>query len=124
MRYLLPLLCLALSCSAPLFAQTYDVAIVNGRVMDPASNTDRRVSIGIRNGKIAAISPTRLEGRTIIDAKGQVVSPGFIDIHQHGQKPENYRLKALDGVTTALELEVGASRDGCVEPGAHGQVAH
>ncbi len=100
---------LLLFCLSPIFAQTYDVAIVNGRVMDPASNTDSRVSIGIRNGRIAAISPARLAGRTIIDAKGQVVSPGFIDIHQHGQKPENYRLKALDGVTTALELEVGAS---------------
>jgi N-acyl-D-aspartate/D-glutamate deacylase len=111
-RYL-PLLCLVSICPillcAPLFAQTYDVAIENGRVMDPASNLDRHVSIGINNGKIAAISPTRLVGRTIIDAKGQVVSPGFIDLHQHGQKPENYRLKALDGVTTALELEVGAS---------------
>lgn len=104
MRYLLPLLCLT-----PLFAQTYDVAIENGRVIDPAANLDRQESIGIRNGRIAAISPARLKARTIIDARGRVVSPGFIDLHQHGQKPENYRLKALDGVTTALELEAGAS---------------
>ena len=94
---------------APLFAQPYDVVIANGRVMDPATNADRRLSIGIRNGRIAAISPAALEGRTVIDATGLVVSPGFIDLHQHGQKPENYRLKALDGVTMALELEAGAS---------------
>ena len=35
--------------------------------------------------------------------------PGFIDLHSHGQTPENYRYKAMDGVTTALELEVGVS---------------
>ena len=43
----------------------------------------------------------------MIDARGLVVSPGFIDLHQHGQDEENYRFKAMDGVTTALELEVG-----------------
>jgi N-acyl-D-aspartate/D-glutamate deacylase len=43
----------------------------------------------------------------VIDARGLVVSPGFIDLHQHGQDDENYRFKAMDGVTTALELEVG-----------------
>src|SRR4029453_13730814 len=49
----------------------------------------------------------KLIGRTFIDARGLVVSPGFIDLHQHGQDDENYRFKAMDGVTTALELEVG-----------------
>jgi N-acyl-D-aspartate/D-glutamate deacylase len=37
-----------------------------------------------------------------------VVAPGFIDLHQHGQEMESQRVKALDGVTTALELEIGA----------------
>jgi N-acyl-D-aspartate/D-glutamate deacylase len=40
--------------------------------------------------------------------KGLVVSPGFIDVHAQGQKPETYRYQARDGVTTALETEVGA----------------
>lgn len=91
----------------PLFGQTYDLAITNGRVMDPATNLDAVRHIGIRGGKIAAISATPLSARTTIDAKGLVVSPGFIDLHSHGQTPENYRFKARDGVTTALELEVG-----------------
>jgi len=38
-----------------------------------------------------------------------VVAPGFIDLHSHGQTPENYELKARDGVTRALELEIGVS---------------
>jgi N-acyl-D-aspartate/D-glutamate deacylase len=95
--------------AAPLAAQPYDLVIANGRVMDPATNLDAPRNIGIRAGKIAAISATALQSGTIIDARGLVVSPGFIDIHQHGQTPENYRLKARDGVTTALEMEVGAS---------------
>ena len=37
-----------------------------------------------------------------------VVAPGFIDLHSHGQDHENYVIQARDGVTTALELEVGA----------------
>ena len=90
-------------------AQDFDLVIANGRVMDPASNLDAVRYIGVRAGKIAAVSVTPLSGRTTIDAKGLVVSPGFIDLHSHGQTPENYRLKARDGVTTALELEVGVS---------------
>ncbi len=91
----------------PLFAQTYDLAVANGRVLDPATNLDAIRHVGIRDGKIAAVSATPLAARTTIDAKGLVVAPGFIDLHSHGQTPENYRFKARDGVTTALELEVG-----------------
>ena len=91
------------------WAQEFDVVIANGRVMDPASGLDGVRQIGIRDGKIAAISAEALRGRTVLDAKGLVVAPGFIDLHSHGQTPENYRFKAMDGVTTALEMEVGVS---------------
>ncbi|MFL6447481.1 MAG: amidohydrolase family protein [Bryobacteraceae bacterium] len=97
-------LCLALQA----ICQQFEVAIVNGRVMDPESGLDQIRSIGIRDGRIAAVSSEALAAKTLIDAKGLVVSPGFIDLHSHGQTPENYRFKARDGVTTALELEVGA----------------
>lgn len=88
---------------------SYDIVIANGRVMDPETNLDAVRFIGIRGGKIAAISSTSLRGTTTIDAKGLVVAPGFIDLHAHGQDDENYRVFALDGVTTALELEVGTA---------------
>jgi dihydroorotase len=77
--------------------------------MDPASGLDAVRHVGIRGGKIAAISETPLQGRTVVDATGLTVVPGFIDLHSHGQTPENYRFKARDGVTTALEMEVGVS---------------
>ena len=85
----------------------FDLVILNGRVIDPESRSDAIRNLGISNGAIKAISSNKLTGRRVIDALGLVVSPGFIDLHQHGQDEENYRLKAMDGVTTALELEVG-----------------
>lgn len=90
-------------------AADFDLVLANGRVMDPESNLDAVRYIGIRAGKIAAISVRPLRGRTLVDVKGLVVSPGFIDLHSHGQDDENYRYKARDGVTTALEMEVGVS---------------
>ena len=88
-------------------ATSYDFVILNGRVIDPESRTDAIRNLGISNGVIKAITTGKLDGRTVIDARGLIVSPGFIDLHQHGQDEENYRFKAMDGVTTALELEVG-----------------
>ena len=85
----------------------FDIVLANGRVIDPESNTDAVRSVGIRDNKIAAISERPLRGRTVIDAGGMVIAPGFIDLHSHGQDDENYRYKVRDGVTTALEMEVG-----------------
>jgi N-acyl-D-aspartate/D-glutamate deacylase len=84
-----------------------DVAILNGRVMDPESGLDAVRSVGIRDGKIVAITAEPLTATELIDAKGLVVAPGFIDLHEHGQDPRNYQFQAHDGVTTSLELEVG-----------------
>lgn len=87
--------------------ETYDLVIANGRVMDPESGLDAVRDVGIRNGKIAAVSSSSLTGKETIDAKRLVVAPGFIDLHEHGQEPRNYQFQAHDGVTTSLELEVG-----------------
>ncbi len=88
-------------------SEEYDIVIVNGRVMDPESGLDAVRNVGIVAGKIRAISAAPLRGRRTIDAKGLVVAPGFIDLHEHGQSPRNYEFQAHDGVTTSLELEVG-----------------
>jgi dihydroorotase len=93
----------------PLSAQPYDLVIRNGRVIDPESGLDAVRHLGISGGKIQVVSATPLDGRAAIDATGLVVAPGFIDLHSHGQDAENYRYKAMDGVTTALEMEVGVA---------------
>lgn len=100
-------LALLLALSSLAAAQEYDLVIANGRVMDPESGLDAVRNVGITAGKIAAVSAGRLLGKETIQARGLVVAPGFIDIHSHGQDAENYRYKARDGVTTALEMEVG-----------------
>jgi N-acyl-D-aspartate/D-glutamate deacylase len=91
------------------FAQKspYDLVLQGGRVMDPQSGLDAVRNIGITGGTIAIVSSERLNGARLLDVSGLVVAPGFVDLHSHGQDHENYRLKALDGVTTALELEIG-----------------
>jgi N-acyl-D-aspartate/D-glutamate deacylase len=89
-------------------AQQYDLVLEGGRVMDPETGLDAVRNVGIRDGKIVRISSEALSGRRVIHAAGLVVASGFIDLHQHGQEMESQRVKALDGVTTALELEIGA----------------
>jgi N-acyl-D-aspartate/D-glutamate deacylase len=100
---------LALDAARPPTAQEFDLVLVNGRVVDPETGLDAVRSVGIRDGKIAAIAAGPLTGRRIIDAAGLVVAPGFIDLHSHGQTEETYRCQALDGVTTSFELEVGTA---------------
>jgi len=97
----------ALAAQAP-----FDIVIAGGRVMDPESGLDAVRDVGIRDGKIAAVSAGRLAGRVVLNAAGRVVAPGFIDLHAHGQSAESNEYQAHDGVTTALELEVGVPEVG------------
>jgi len=90
-------------------AETYDTVISNGRVIDPSTELDAIRHVGISKGTIRTISKNPLKGNSVIDASGLVVAPGIIDMHQHGQMSEDYPYKAMDGVTTALELEVGTA---------------
>src|SRR5438046_190167 len=87
----------------------YDRVILGGHVMDPASQLDAVRNIGLMGGRIAVNTTHAIRGRDTVDARGLVVAPGFIDLHAHGQTPETYRFYSLDGVTTALELELGTS---------------
>jgi N-acyl-D-aspartate/D-glutamate deacylase len=75
--------------------------------MDPESGLDDIRNVGISGGKIRVISAESLTAKQTIEARGLVVAPGFIDLHEHGQEPRNYQFQAHDGVTTSLELELG-----------------
>jgi N-acyl-D-aspartate/D-glutamate deacylase len=110
-RFLVAALCAFAIClnTETKSAPAYELVLANGRVIDPESKLDAVRYVAISGKRIAAISAKPLSGKTTIDAKGLVIAPGFIDLHSHGQDEENYRYKAMDGVTTALEMEVGAS---------------
>ena len=87
----------------------YEIAINNGRVIDPETRLDAQRNIGIRNGKIATITGEKIIAQRTINARGKIVAPGFIDTHVHAPDlPLNQRMLARDGVTTALDLENGA----------------
>ncbi|UCG75409.1 MAG: amidohydrolase family protein, partial [Gemmatimonadota bacterium] len=88
-------------------ATDFDVVILNGRVMDPETEYDAIANVGVKDGRIAVITTEAIEGRQTIDATGHVVAPGFIDLHAHGQNIGDYRMQAMQGVTTMLELESG-----------------
>ena len=87
--------------------KNYDIVISGGRIIDPDSGMDSVGNLAISNGKIAEISLSELSAEETIDAAGNVVCPGFIDLHCHPQDTEIFEVQARDGVTTTLELEVG-----------------
>lgn len=89
-------------------AAAFECVIRGGRVIDPETGLDRITDVGLRGGQIAAIGDGLAPGTEEIDATGLIVAPGFVDIHAHGQSLAADRMQAFDGVTTALELEVGA----------------
>ena len=89
-------------------SELYDTVIIGGRVMDPETLTDRIANVGIRKGQIARITDDAIKGKSIIDASGLVVAPGFIDIHSHTPTRLGEHLSVLDGITTQLDLEAGA----------------
>lgn len=87
---------------------THDLLIRNGRAIDPETRFDAVCDVAISDGVIAAVGTDLGPARREIDASGLIVCPGFIDLHAHGQSVAADRMQAFDGVTTTLELEVGA----------------
>ena len=90
-------------------AKTYDVVILNGRVMDPETNFDGVRNVGISGNRIAKITKGNLKGKQVIDATGLAVVPGFINTHSHSFAPFDQKMMAHDGTTTLLDTEGGVS---------------
>ena len=95
--------------AAPVFASTYNLAIINGTVIDPETHLFAPRNIGIIGNKIVKITSTSEmpDADQTIDAAGLVVSPGFIDQHTHAITPLSQEYQIFDGVTTSLETEIG-----------------
>jgi len=87
--------------------ETFDIVINGGRVIDPETGLDAIRNVGVLDNRITAITEEPIEGARTIDATGRIVAPGFIDLHAHGQNLGDYRMQAMQGVTTMLELESG-----------------
>ena len=85
-----------------------DILITSGKYPDFDKNQLIKANIGIQDGKIAYIGDDEPEAKSIIDASGRVVSPGFIDIHMHeenaaeGDKWVIAEMMVRQGVTTAV----------------------
>ena len=103
----LPVVLAGVVLAGSAWAQSYDLVIKNGRVIDPETKFDSVANVGVKDGIIAAVTKDEINGKQTIDAKGKIVSPGFVDLHSHGLNIGDYRLQAVQGVTTALELESG-----------------
>jgi Amidohydrolase family len=88
---------------------SHDIVLRGGRVIDPETGRDEIADVAISSGRIAEVGGTLAPATLDLDIAGQVVTAGFIDLHSHAADIPGLRLRALDGVTTALELEAGVS---------------
>src|SRR5690348_853474 len=77
--------------------------------MDPETGRDEIADVSIAGGRIAEVGDALGPAAHDLDVAGHVVTAGFIDLHSHVADIPGLRLRALDGVTTALELEAGVS---------------
>ena len=65
-------------------AQNCDILIKNGKIIDGTGNSWYYADMAVKNGKILAIGPSlNYKATRVIDAKGLIVAPGFIDVHTH-----------------------------------------
>jgi len=99
-----------------LFSQQYDILILNGKIIDGTGNSWYYGDIAIKDGKIVSIGKfNNITAPTVINAKGLIVAPGFIDVHAHiengvfeNPSAGNY---IYDGVTTVVTGNCGGSAD-------------
>ncbi|OGD48308.1 hypothetical protein A3K69_03935 [Candidatus Bathyarchaeota archaeon RBG_16_57_9] len=91
----------------------YDLAILNGRVIDGTGNPWYRGDLWVSGDTIAAIGGVKAKADKVIDARGMVVAPGFIDIHSHSDytilREPRAESKVRQGVTTEVIGNCGNS---------------
>src|SRR5258707_3231353 len=87
----------------------WDIVLRGGRVIDPESGLDQVRDVAVAQGRVAEIGNGLRPARAECDVAGLVVTAGFVDMHSHVNDIAGLRLQALDGVTTALELEAGVT---------------
>ena len=112
-RFLRSLLASVLLAAPVLGAVDYDLLIVNARIADGTGAPVFKGAIGVKDGKITAVGAAAGTAASTIDAAGQIVAPGFIDVHTHSEKiaempvAENFLRM---GVTTIVTGNCGGSR--------------
>ena len=105
---------LIFSClAAALVAQDHDLVIRNGRVLDGSGSAAQPADVALRGDRVVEIGNITGRGRSEIDARGQIVAPGFIDVHTHSEDiaelpiAENFLRM---GVTTIVTGNCGGSK--------------
>jgi cytosine/adenosine deaminase-related metal-dependent hydrolase len=86
-----------------------DIVLRGGRVVDPGSGLDAIRDVALTGARVADIGDELPPGSVDLNVSALVVTAGFVDLHSHVNDIAGLRLQAMDGVTTALELEAGAS---------------
>jgi N-acyl-D-amino-acid deacylase len=112
--------------SAPVVAEHFDLILANGQVVDGLGGAPQRLDVGVRGDRVAWLGNRTDDSVTadrIIDVSGQIVAPGFIDLHTHARAdlldPEQSAMThyLTQGVTT---LAIGNDGDGAVDIAARG----
>jgi dihydroorotase len=95
----LSLLFFSLLITGSIKAQTYDIVIKGGHIIDPKNNIDEVMDIAVKDGKIAVISKTidKKAGIQVVDAHGFYVTPGLVDIHVHVYNGTNLDQQYMNG---------------------------
>ena len=94
-------------------AQPFDLVLRNGRIIDGTGKPAYTGAVAIRNGRIIAVGAVQGAVKKTIDVKGQVIAPGFIDVHTHAENIEHHpAAKAFlrMGVTTLVLGNCGSSK--------------